>query len=918
MNSTRTYLIALFIILFSYSKADIIIQTTDVVTTPGTEFTIPFILHGASEEEGTPITSVYFVMSFDTAALQYMQFLNYNPLMPQSEWVSSGNNNTGIVAANWIDNNLLPVGVPEGATMVEVKFKAKPGACPLTFITLEFLDGDFNLIPSTGDDGSYTSLQNVHFQVNMRDQTISPQGVFLAGSFNNWSTTANPMTAGDSTIYSVSLLLMCDSTYEYRFVNGNSTTGYETVPAECGVPGSGGYNRVIDIPAGDTIIPDVCFSSCEACPPLTLTTFFVDMRDQDVGSGGVHLAGSFNGWSATATPMALAYETVYSTAINLITGTSYNYRFINGNSSSGYETVPMDCGVLYEGNYVRQVTPTGNEFDLPEVCFASCDTCPQQVPVTFRVDMSDQIPDPNGIHLAGNFNNWSPSETLMSNLGSDIFGVTLLLVPGTEVEYRFVNGNTTQDFEVVPSSCGVLGDDGLYNRVLVIPEEEITLMAVCFSNCSECLTLRTVTFQVDMREEIISPDGVHLAASFNGFNPSSHEMTNLGNEVFFINIDLFENEEITFRYVNGDDASGFEMVPELCGIDNGSGVYNRFLTVPEENLSLQEVCFSSCEDCELQPWEKNVTFRVDMNNEMVSDQGIHLAGTFNGWDPSSVEMVHIGNQIYSVTLTLDEDDVHQYRFVNGSSNGNFEMVPDECGYEGESGGLERQIVIPSNDTVLEAVCFAECAPCEVYQVTVQVDMMFELVSIYGVHLAGSLNSWNCEDLEMTSSGSSVYETTLEVYAGDTLLYRFVNGNQPGDMEPVPADCGWLYNGNDYARILVPSSDTLITEVCYSWCDPCDVGIEEEPVNPGPGHLYPNPARSEITIPVNLNEDSKITVVIQGLSGVKISITESALPAGKHDFIQDISDVPEGFYMVLILVNGANSSFLESEKLIIRR
>jgi len=904
--------------VFSVTKADIIIQTTDVITTPGTEFTIPFIIYGASEEEGTPITSAYFVMTFDTAALQYMQFLNFNPLLPQNEWFFSGNNNTGIVAGNWIDNNLLPIPLPEGSTMVEVKFKAKPGTSPLTFITLEFLDADFNIIPATGDNGSFASLQNVNFQINMRDQAISPQGVFLAGSFNNWSTTATPMTVGDSTIYSATLQMICDNAYEYRFVNGNSPSGYETVPAECGIAGSGGYNRTLTIPAGDTTLPDVCFSSCVACPPLTLTNFFLFMCDQDVGSGGVHLAGSFNGWSATATPMTQAYETVYSASLNLTAGTSYNFRFINGNSSSGYETVPVECGVLYEGSYVRSVTPTGSVFDIPGVCFASCDTCPPQVPVTFLVDMSDQILDPNGIHLAGNFNNWSPSATIMSNLGSDIFGVTLLLVPGTEAEYRFVNGNTTTDFEVVPSICGIMGDDGLYNRLLTVPEFETTLMAVCFANCSECLTLRTVTFQVDMREEIISPDGVHLAASFNGFNPASHEMTNLGNDVFYISIDLFENEEITYRFVNGDDVSDFEIVPAECGVNSGSGIYNRFIAVPEENITLPEVCFSACEDCEQQPWEKNVTFRVDMNNEEIAEEGVHLAGTFNGWDPESVEMIHLGNQIYSITLTLDEGDIHQYRFVNGSSNENFETIPGECGFEGESGGLERQLIIPSNDTVLNAVCFAECSACVVYQVTLQVDMMFQVVSIYGVHLAGSFNSWNSEDLEMASSGSSIYETTLQVYAGDTVLYRFVNGKLPADMEQVPADCGWVYNGTDFSRILIPTSDTLISEVCYSWCDPCDVGIDEEQVKTPVGSLYPNPARTTVTIPITLSEKSKVTVLIQSISGLKRSLTESELAAGQHDILSDISELPEGFYVVLINVKGISSSFQVSEKLIIRR
>ena len=35
----------------------------------------------------------------------------------------------------------------------------------------------------------------------------------------------------------------------------------------------------------------------------------------------------------------------------------------------------------------------------------------------------------------------------------------------------------------------------------------------------------------------------------------------------------------------------------------------------------------------------NVNFMVDMSNETVSSNGIHLAGAFQGWDPSSTEML---------------------------------------------------------------------------------------------------------------------------------------------------------------------------------------------------------------------------------------------------------------------------------------
>jgi hypothetical protein len=899
------------------SRADIIIQTIDVTATPGTEFTIPITIYGASEQ-GTPIGSANIVFTFDTAAVQYMQFLNFNPITPQNQWYFSGNNNTGIVAANWLEPNLLTVTIPDGSALYYVKFKAKKGACPFTFITYEFTDEFYNMIPTTPDHGSFASIQQVQFQVNMRDQAISPQGIFLAGTFNGWSTTATQMTVSDSTIYSVTVPLISDSIYYYKFVNGNTTGGYETVPAECGVFDGNTYNRAITPPAGDTTLPEVCFSSCAACPPQSLVTFQVDMRDQIISPQGVHLAGSFNNWSTTATPMTLSASTVYAVSLLLLTDSSCMYKFVNGNTSGGYEVVPAECGVLYQGGYVRSLTVPEVETVLTDICFSECDTCPPQSFVTFRVDMNDQSVDPNGVHLAGTFNNWSPSATLMNNLGNDVFGVTIPLVIGTSVEYRFVNGNTTSGYEVVPSNCGVMGDDGMYNRYLEVPGFDSTLIAVCFSNCSECLTIRSITFTVDMDEQDISPDGVHLAGSFNNFNPSSITMTNQGNDVFFAIVDLFEDEYITYRFVNGDDTSGFETVPSGCGVDDGNGVFNRFLTVPGENMTLPEVCFSSCDDCTQQPWEKEITFRVDLNKVDVSADGIYLAGTFNDWNPAGIQLIHLGNNIYSTTMTLNENDIHQYRFVNGNTADAYETVPAECGFEGESGGLERQLIIPGNDTILDAVCFSECSACITYEVKLQVDMMKETVSVYGVYLAGSFNNWDTENFQMTSSGSTIYEATLQVYEGDTLLYRFVNGIESGDMEQVPSDCGWIYNGQDYSRMLIPTVDTIMQEACFSWCDPCDVGMGEEYEKPLIGQIFPNPANARVTIPVNLQEAATFSVHISDAIGHIRKIEVFDLMEGYHELTIDTGNLPEGLYIVQSVISEVGLAGTYSCKLLINR
>jgi hypothetical protein len=102
---------------------------------------------------------------------------------------------------------------------------------------------------------------NVTFQVNMTGQTVDPAGVFLAGSFNNWSD--QPMVNQGGGVWSLTLQLDPGVSYQYKFKNGPN--GWENVQAACGVPdGFGGYNRSITV--GNTAtLPAVCFGSCSPC-----------------------------------------------------------------------------------------------------------------------------------------------------------------------------------------------------------------------------------------------------------------------------------------------------------------------------------------------------------------------------------------------------------------------------------------------------------------------------------------------------------------------------------------------------------------------------------------------------------------------------------------------------------------------------
>lgn len=117
----------------------------------------------------------------------------------------------------------------------------------------------------------------VTFQVDMSNQTVSPAGVHIAGSFAdanndgtidnlypNWDPSVLALTNAGNGIWSITLDLAAGS-YEYKFINGNVWDITEFFPADAPcVQGTFG-NRAITVANANEILPVVCWNECVAC-----------------------------------------------------------------------------------------------------------------------------------------------------------------------------------------------------------------------------------------------------------------------------------------------------------------------------------------------------------------------------------------------------------------------------------------------------------------------------------------------------------------------------------------------------------------------------------------------------------------------------------------------------------------------------
>jgi hypothetical protein len=148
------------------------------------------------------------------------------------------------------------------------------------------------------------------------------------------------------------------------------------------------------------------------------------------------------------------------------------------------------------------------------------------------------------------------------------------------------------------------------------------------------------------------------------------------------------------------------------GVFEGVSKSNCHLWVPYNSTSAYQNA-SQWQDfiniSEMLPDSINVTFRVDMQNETVSENGVHLNGNFSDWN-EPVAMSSSDGRIYTTTLRLKYGRTFEYKFINGDGFewDKYEIPPSGCTFGPDH---NRLITTGPNDTTLNLVCFNSCSAC---------------------------------------------------------------------------------------------------------------------------------------------------------------------------------------------------------------
>ena len=270
---------------------------------------------------------------------------------------------------------------------------------------------------------------------------------------------------------------------------------------------------------------------------------------------------------------------------------------------------------------------------------------------------------------------------------------------------------------------------------------------------TSCVQYTNVTFQVDMNKVTQGFTTPEVNGTWNNWCGSCNAMSDAnGDNIWEVTLPLEQGSTVEFKY-SADGWSIQEMNDPTASCTNGNATYtNRVLTIPAADTVLPVVCWSSCDACSIEV-TLNVNMAWEVANNAIDSNGVHVAGSFQGWSPSTTEMTDPdGDGIYSVTLEMPLSQDLFYKFINGNDWAVAEASGDlaACGVSDGFGGYNRHSVTANADTNFAAVCFTKCYDC-----AVSIDEALGNISLYPNPTSGAFTMERSElagNIEVTVIG----------------------------------------------------------------------------------------------------------------------------------------------------------------------
>ncbi|MDA8771623.1 T9SS type A sorting domain-containing protein [Flavobacteriales bacterium] len=456
----------------------------------------------------------------------------------------------------------------------------------------------------------------VTWNVNMANEEVSPDGVFLAGGDYFGTPGENAMTDDDGDgVWTITMAMPLGYSGAYTFTNGacGDWACKENIVGQDCAYGTWS-DRFLDEVTAEGATISTCFAQCTSdgsCASVSAAdvTFRVDMTEQIV-TGGVFLHAAFDGWGAIAMNDDDG-DNVYETTQTLETG-SYEYLFQNGEGGNeAFDSTYVEC-TLTSGDFTnRLITVENDSFATEAFCFNSCSACESTgggdstYTVTFNVNMANEEVSPEGVYIAGGGNFGNPGDNEMLDADGDgIYSATFTFNADFSSFYTFTNG-ACGDYSCKENLTGLpCGDPDSFNDRFLDPLTQNTTVSTCFGQCTTDGSCETsseipVTFRVDMSDQVVISDVTIFGSSVNGWSFPGELMTDDDGDGIYEYSTVLAPGGHEYKFVNSgvDEQFDAENYTE-CTLTTGDFT-NRILTIEaEESITTEAYCFNSCAACE--------------------------------------------------------------------------------------------------------------------------------------------------------------------------------------------------------------------------------------------------------------------------------------------------------------------------------
>jgi len=367
-----------------------------------------------------------------------------------------------------------------------------------------------------------------------------------------------------------------------------------------------------------------------------------------------------------------------------------------------------------------------------------------------------------------------------------------------------------------------------------------------------------VIFKVDMTGADTSK-GVFVRGDFENFNGEAwafNRMEPEGNHIYAYTTYMSPGTSGTFHFLNDTFQSATETVPVECSGDTGA---YRYFEIP--GISEGEI----------------ITYRWS-GCDTIPQYTLTTGTTGKGYTSPTTDIYSEG-----ILVELIATPASGWRFTGWSGDTSSTINPIQ--------------ILMDSDKVL----IANFESIPIVPVTFKVDMTHADVT-HGVYVTGDFpnkegKTWQLN--RMSHEGGNIYSYSTDISIGSSGAYYFLNDDQWGVRETVPAACA-VHWGSDRGYE-IPENSTGET-FAYVWSS-CQ---EIETVSIPQGYRFPDSALVDIfPNPIINNQlhfvfrtEDAVTVSLMNMTG-KLLLSADLHSRYGNRYSMDVSEIPHGSYLAKI-------------------